>query len=218
MRVFLAVPLLAFAAGLRLVAAQTTLPLVDIKAVDPTIVVALRYSSSDNMAGRPLYPPGTPALVRPEVAQQLKAAQSILAAYQFRLKIWDAYRPPSVQLRLWEKARSDNHVVDPRAGAGSMHSWGVAVDATLTDTWNKPVSMPSDFDDFTPAAMWRYQGSDPTIRTHLHLLQSAMARAGFYGLRTEWWHFTSSDWQKYLPPQELKRAMQVLGTHWQGEL
>jgi D-alanyl-D-alanine dipeptidase len=209
---------MVFGAGLQSVVAQTTLPLVDIKAVEPTIVIGLRYSGSDNIAGHPLYPVGTSALIRPEVAQQLKTAQSILAAYQYRLKIWDAYRPPSVQLRLWQRATDNDHVVDPRAGAGSMHSWGVAVDATLTDTWNKPVTMPSDFDDLTPAAMWRYQGADPAIRTHLHLLQSAMARAGFYGLRTEWWHFTSSDWQKYLPPEEVKRATQVLGTSWQGEL
>jgi D-alanyl-D-alanine dipeptidase len=218
MRFFFAPLLLAFAAGLQPVGAQTALPLVDIKTVDPTIVVALRYGGPNNVAGRSLYSPGMPALIRPEVAQQLKTAQSILAPYQYRLKIWDAYRPPSVQLRLWEKMRSNDHVVDPRAGAGSMHSWGVAVDATLADTWNKPVSMPSDFDDLTPAAMWRYQGSDPAIRTHLHLLQSAMARAGFYGLRTEWWHFTSSGWQKYLPPEEVERATQVLGTHWQGQL
>jgi len=50
------------------------------------------------------------------------------------------------------------------------------------------------------------------------LLQRAMARAGFYGLRTEWWHFTIADWQKYLPPDEAKRAAQVLGTSWRGKL
>lgn len=193
-------------------------PLVDIKIVDPTIVIGLRYASSNNVAGRPLYSTGTPALLRPEVAAQLKRAQTLLAPYQYRLKVWDAYRPPAVQLQLWQKLRSDDHVVDPRAGAASMHSWGVAVDVTLSDTWNNPVSMPSDFDDITPAAMWRYQGSDPAVRSHLRLLQSAMAHAGFYGLRTEWWHFTSSDWQKYLPPDEVKRALEVLGTHWEGQL
>ena len=198
--------------------AQTAASLVDIKTVDPTIVVALRYASSNNVFGRPLYPTGMPALLRPEVAAQLKRAQSLLAPYQYRLKVWDAFRPRAVQFQLWQKLRSNDHVVDPRAGAASMHSWGVAVDVTLNDTWNNPVSMPSDFDDLTPAAMWRYQGVDPAVRTHLHLLQSTMARAGFYGLRTEWWHFTASDWQKYLPPDEVKRALQVPGTRWEGQL
>jgi D-alanyl-D-alanine dipeptidase len=197
---------------------QDSLPLVDIKTVDPTIVVSLRYAGPKNLAGRALYPPGRPALVQPQVAQQLALAQTLLQRHQYRLKIWDAYRPPSAQLALWEAVHNSNYVADPNSGAGSLHSWGVAVDATLTDTWNNPVSMPSDFDDLTPAAMWRYRGNDAAVRGHLRLLQFIMAQAGFYGLRTEWWHFTIEDWQKYLPPQIAKRATQVLGTSWEGKL
>src|SRR5437899_1069593 len=93
-----------------------------------------------------------------------------------------------------------------------------SVDATLVDAWNRPVRMPTDFDDFTPAAMWQYLGSDLAVRSHLHLLQGTMRDAGFYGLRTEWWHFTIADLQKYLPPETAKRAAEVFGTHWQGKL
>jgi len=206
------------ATALRSALADVDLPLIDIKSVDPTIVVELRYSGPNNLIGHALYSPGTPALVRPEVAQRLAAAQLFLRRYQCGLKIWDAYRPRSVQMRLWQAAHNNDYVADPGAGAGSMHSWGVAVDATLTDAWNNSVSMPTDFDDLTPAAMWRYQGADPAIRAHLRLLQRAMASAGFYGLRTEWWHFTIADWQKYLPPDEAKRAAQAFGTRWQGKL
>ena len=78
--------------------------------------------------------------------------------------------------------------------------------------------MPSDFDDFTPAAMWRYAGPDPEIRAHVHLLQMAMRNGGFWGLRTEWWHFTLADWKKYLPPEKVQAAVQVFGTQWQGKL
>ena len=198
--------------------AQGRIPLVDVKSVDPTIVVDLRYGGSNNIAARPLYPPGTVALVRPELAQRLAAAQKFLRRYNYGLKIWDAYRPRSVQAQLWQASRNNDYVADPNAGAGSMHAWGVAVDATLTDTWNRPVSMPTDFDDFTPAAMWKYQGSDPAIRMHLTMLQIAMRDAGFYGLRSEWWHFTMDDWQKYLPPEEAKRAAEAFGTRWQGKL
>ena len=189
--------------------AQTAIPLVDIKSVDPTIVIELRYAGANNLAGRALYPPGTPALVRPEVASRLVTAQAFLRRYQYQLKIWDAYRPKFVQTQLRQAAHNNDYVADPRAGAGSLHSWGVAVDATLIDAWNRPVLMPTDFDNFTPAAMWHYQGAEQTIRSHVHLLQIAMRDAGFYGLRTEWWHFTIADWQKYLPPDEAKRAVQV---------
>ena len=197
---------------------QDSLPLVDIKTVDPTIVVSLRYASSNNIIRRGLYPPGMPALVQPEVARRLASAQAALRRYQYQLKIWDAYRPPTAQMQLWQTIRNSDYVADPTAGAGSLHSWGIAVDVTLTDSWNNPVSMPSDFDDITPAAMFRYQGSDRLVRAHLRLLQSTMAQAGFYGLRTEWWHFTIEDWQKYLPAEVAKRAAQVFGTSWQGKL
>jgi len=206
------------AATVKSLSAQTAIPLVDIKSVDPTIVIELRYAGANNLAGRALYPPGTPALVRPEVASRLAVAQAFLRRYQYQLKIWDAYRPKTVQVQLWQAAHNNDYVANPQAGAGSLHSWGVAVDATLIDTWNRPVLMPTDFDDFTPAAMWHYRGADPTIRSHVHLLQIAMRDAGFYGLHTEWWHFVIGDWQKYLPPEELKRALQAFGMRPQGKL
>lgn len=73
--------------------------------------------------------------------------------------------------------------------------------------------MPTDFDDFTPAAMLRYIGPDPNIRNNLRILQHAMARAGFYGLRTEWWHFIAKDWQKYGPIAETTSALQNSISH-----
>ena len=198
--------------------AQQSLPLIDIKKVDPTIVVSLRYASAKNITRHALYPANMPALLQPEVAQRLAAAQAMLARCGYRLQIWDAYRPPAAQLALWRAVPNDDYVANPNVGAGSLHSWGIAVDATLIDTWNNPVKMPSDFDDLTPAAMWRYRGDDPLVRAHLHLLQFTMGQAGFYGLRTEWWHFTIEGWEKYLPPEMAKRAAQVLGTSWQGKL
>jgi zinc D-Ala-D-Ala dipeptidase len=212
------VPLFAaMAVVLPPLAANAGGPLVDIRSVDPTIIVELRYAGQNNLVGYPLYPRGTCALARPEVASGLAAAQAFLRRYQFGLKIWDAYRPVAVQEKLWHAARNSDYVANPQIGVGSLHSWGIAVDATLVDTWNRPVRMPSDFDDFTPAAMWRYVGPHADVRAHVHLLQRAMRNGGFWGLRTEWWHFTIADWQKYLPTQTARTA-QVCGTHWQGKL
>jgi D-alanyl-D-alanine dipeptidase len=195
---------------------QEHIPLVYVKAVDPTIVVDLRYGSANNIAGRALYQPRMPALLRPEVATRLAGAQAFLRRYNYSLKIWDAYRPKSVQAELWRASHNNEYVADPEVGAGSLHTWGIAVDATLTDNWNRPISMPTDFDDFTPAAMWKYQGPDPFIAAHLHLLQIAMRNAGFFGLRSEWWHFTVADWRNYLPPEEVKRAEESFGKGWPG--
>lgn len=206
------VPLLAFAvmtAAIKLADAQTAIPLVDIRSVDPTILVELRYAGRSNLTGHRLYPLGTRALVRPEVASRLSKAEASLRHYRYRLKIWDAYRPVAVQVKLWEAAQHNDFVANPETGAGSLHSWGLAVDATLVDVSGRPVRMPTDFDNFTRAAMWVYAGADPEIRSHVHLLQVAMRNAGFYGLPNEWWHFTIADWQKYLPPEKAQQAEQV---------
>jgi D-alanyl-D-alanine dipeptidase len=51
----------------------------------------------------------------------------------------------------------------------------------------------------------------------VRLLQWAMHCAGFWGMRTEWWHFTISDWKKFLPA-EARQAAHVQGTQWNGKL
>src|SRR6266496_4079031 len=172
--------------------------LVDVRSVDPTIMVELRYAGRNNLLGQPLYPHGTRALARPEVASALASAQAFLRRYQYGLKIWDAYRPVAVQAKLWGASHNSDYVANPEMGVGSLHSWGIAVDVTLVDSWNNPVRMPSDFDDFTPAAMLPYVGPSPEISAHLYMLQYAMRKAGFLALRTEWWHFIIAHWQRYL--------------------
>lgn len=182
---------------------------VDVRRFDATIVVDLRYASENNFIHRAIYPPSMPPLVRLSVAQRLAVAQKFLKARGFGLKIWDAYRPQDAQTQLWEAIRNHDFVADPKEGIGSMHTRGVAVDATLVDRSGKEVAMPTDFDNFTPAAMLSYQGTDPKVRFHLNILQKAMARAGFYGLRTEWWHFCAGDWAEYAPVPEVRPVVTV---------
>lgn len=150
-----------------------------------------------NIAQRPLYPANMPALLRPAVAEKLAVAQKYLRERGYGLKIWDAYRPKAAHDQLWEFSRNTDYVADPSDGRGSLHTWGVAVDATLVSKDGRAVEMPTDFDSFTPAAMLAYKGGNPSVRRNLIRLQSAMAVAGFYGMRTEWWHFVDKDWQNY---------------------
>jgi D-alanyl-D-alanine dipeptidase len=182
---------------------------VDIKRIDPTILIDLRYAGPNNFTRKPLYPPGMPALVRFSVAQRLVVAQKYLKDHGLGLKIWDAYRPKIAQEQLWEATRNNSYVADPKDGIGSMHTRGAAVDVTLVDLKGKDVPMPTEFDNFTPAAMLHYQGPNLVVRFNLTLLQKAMARAGFYGLRTEWWHFCAGDWTSYQPVAEIQVLAQA---------
>ena len=208
----------AIAMGLISLNANAQAILVDVRSVDPTITVELRYAGRHNFLRHSLYPHGTHALARPEIASDLAAAQSILRRYQYGLKIWDAYRPVAVQAMLWQASHNSDYVANPEVGAGSLHSWGIAVDATLVDSRTRDVPMPTDFDDFTPASMLPYMGSSFEIRSNLRLLRYAMHKAGFCGLRTEWWHFTLLDWQKFVPPEKLRATAQLLKTHSEGDL
>ncbi len=172
--------------------------LVSVRSVDRSIKVELRYATSRNIMGRPIYPPNMPALVRHSVAVRLAVAQAYLKEHGFRLKIWDAYRPRSAQDQLWQFSPNSDFVQNP-ADNVSLHNWGVAVDATLLYENGHAVEMPTDFDEFTPHATLHYAGARGSVGEHLHILQRAMARAGFYGLRTEWWHFIAKDWKDYGP-------------------
>jgi D-alanyl-D-alanine dipeptidase len=189
--------------------AESEPDLVDIKTIDPTIEVDLRYAGKRNIAEQALYAADMPALVRPSVARRLMVAQDYLLSRGYRLKIWDAYRPKAAHDQLWQITRDNNFVADPADGRGSLHTWGVAVDATLIDKEGREVRMPTDFDDFTPAAMLYYRGTDASIRSNLHRLQRAMAKADFYGLRTEWWHFVAKDWQRFGPVRDAFVKLEV---------
>jgi D-alanyl-D-alanine dipeptidase len=179
--------------------------LVDVKSIDPTIMVELRYGTARNLTGRALYPPATPALVRPAIAERLVKVQRYLRPQGYRLKIWDAYRPMAVQMELWRATQNAEFVADPQEGDGSLHTWGVAVDVTLVDSKGQEVAMPTGFDEFTPAAKLRYSGDDPAIRLHIKVLHDAMNKGGFVGEINEWWHFVASDWKKYAPIREARK-------------
>lgn len=199
-RLFLFVASAAVLALRTIVSAETAEPeLVNIKTIDPSILIDLRYATEKNFTHRALYPAGFPALVRPSVAQRLVEAQKFLRARGYGLKIWDAYRPKNAQQLLWEATQNGSYVANPSGTVGSMHTRGVAVDATLVDNWGRDIEMPTEFDSFTPAAMLIYRGNNPVVQSHLTILQRAMARNGFYGLRTEWWHFCAEDWKRYPP-------------------
>lgn len=189
-------------------------PLVEISAVDPTIVVDLRYATSRNVLGHPIYPAGARAVVRQSVADRLKFAQTYLRARGYGLKIWDAFRPFNAQGALWAFAKSAKFVADPENGH-ALHTWGAAVDATLVDAKGHDVPMPSDLDAFSADAALHYQGSDPTVRGDLDMLLHGMGAAGFKGMRSEWWHFVAPDWAEFAvvtPEQARMFTGEVKGT------
>ncbi len=167
--------------------------LVDAAERVPGLVLDLRYATDDNFLKRRLYlAPHPRCLLRASVAARLAAAQAALRPRGFGLKVFDCYRPFSVQKVMWDAVPQRGLVAPPSLG-GSNHNRGAAVDASLVRLDGSPVAMPTDFDDFSKAARINSKLPPPEAQRHREILQSAMAAAGFKLMFMEWWHFDDPD-------------------------
>ena len=158
---------------------------VDVAPLIPDAVLDLRYATEHNFTGKQLYP-SAHCKLRRAVAAKLVAAAKTLRAADRRLLIWDCYRPSSIQAVLWKLVPDERYVANP--SKGSRHSRGAAVDVGLVDKAGKPVVLPTEFDDFTPAAH-RDHALVGDRGVEARRLETAMQSVGFVGMATEWWHF-----------------------------
>lgn len=171
--------------------------LIAIREVDPSIIIHLQYKHPTRVAKSPLYTKNFPALLRPETALRLSHANAIVKKYGLRIKVWDAYRPPSAQIKLFNASGRDARYVANPASAPSQHSCGTAVDITLVKLNGSSIPMPTGFDSFTPQASSSYNHSDPVIAKNLKILQYAMHSSGFHHLPREWWHYIDINYKNY---------------------
>lgn len=169
--------------------------LVDLQTLAPGILVDLRYKGADHFFKQAFYPQGARAMLRPSAAKKIAAIQAELKAESLGLKVWDAYRPLSVQRAMWKMLPDPNYVADP--AKGGRHNRGAAVDVTLVDAAGKELEMPTAHDDFSEKAGARFNLISPTAFKNRKRLQEVMTRHGFAIFESEWWHFDDADWEKY---------------------
>jgi D-alanyl-D-alanine dipeptidase len=168
--------------------------LVELLTVSPTILLDLRYATSNNLLGRPLYPVARCFLQR-AVAEKLDRVQRSLRKKRFGLKVFDGYRPFSVQRKFWEFLPEPRYCADP--AVGSKHNRGAAIDLTLVDEKGRELPMPSDFDEMSEKSHRSYQDGSPQALFHRGILENAMKEEGFLPYPSEWWHFDDPDWAQY---------------------
>lgn len=172
-------------------------PLIDVHERYPAIRVALSYASARNAFHRRLYS-GNVALLRAPVAARLARVQQRLERQGYGLKVWDAYRPKSVQWSMWRlrpDARS-RYLANPRKV--SKHSRGAAVDVTLVTRAGREVPMPTPHDEFSARAhRGARRGVSPVAQKNGRILDAAMRAEGFLANPYEWWHFTAPEWRRY---------------------
>ncbi|PIU40697.1 MAG: peptidase M15 [Candidatus Omnitrophica bacterium CG07_land_8_20_14_0_80_50_8] len=169
-------------------------PLVDIQKINPRIRLDIRYATPDNFTHETLYPEARCLLLR-TVAAKLSRIQESLEKRKLGLKIFDGYRPLSVQKKMWAILPVEGYVANP--AKGSNHNRGAAVDLTLVDAAGRELPMPSAYDEFSKRSHRDYAGGTTAERQNRQILEEEMAKEGFHGISTEWWHFDDRDAKKY---------------------
>ncbi|APF17406.1 D-alanyl-D-alanine dipeptidase [Caldithrix abyssi DSM 13497] len=167
---------------------------VDIQKMNPSIILDIRYATSNNFLHRAVYDQARCFLVK-EAALKLNEVQKELQTLGLGLKIFDAYRPLSVQKAMWQIMPDARYVANP--AKGSRHNRGCAVDLTLVDSTGKELPMPTEYDDFTKRAHHNYMKLPASIRLNRWILKTVMEKHGFKPISSEWWHYDMVGWQKY---------------------
>ncbi len=88
--------------------------LVELAVAAPDIILDIKYATTDNFTGKAVYPIARCFLVK-EAAQALVQVQADLRTFGYGLKVFDGYRPLSVQNLLVDSPR---RAVRGRSGQG----------------------------------------------------------------------------------------------------
>ena len=171
--------------------------LVELAPLDPAIHLDIRYATTNDFLGTPVYTQARAFMQRP-AAEALVRALHKLEPLGYGLLIHDAYRPWYVTKIFWDATPPEGKIFVADPAEGSRHNRGCAVDLTLYDlATGKPIEMPGTYDEMSPRSFPDYPGGTSLQRWHRDLLRRAMESEGFTVYEHEWWHFDYKDWRQY---------------------
>lgn len=174
-----------------------TTDLVELTKRDPTIRLDIRYATSQNFVGRPVYSQARAFLQRP-AADALARVNQELRPLGYALLVFDGYRPWSVTKTFWDVTPRAKRKFVANPKKGSRHNRGCAVDLSLWDiAASREVPMPGAYDEMSPRSYVAYTGGTAEQRAKRDLLRAKMEKHGFKVIPDEWWHFDYQDWKSY---------------------
>jgi len=159
---------------------------VDLMVIDSTFVLDIKYATEDNFLNEKVYD-CPKCILKYKTIEKLLKAKTIADSLGFQLKIFDCYRPLSVQKKMWKILPNPSYVANP--SKGSIHNRGGAVDLTLLDAQGNELDMGTAFDFFGKASAHHYTNLSENILANRRLLKSIMTQSGFLPLASEWWHY-----------------------------
>jgi D-alanyl-D-alanine dipeptidase len=171
--------------------------LVELAKLNPAIHLDIRYATSNDFLGTPVYTQARAFLQRPAAEALVRALQR-LKTYGYGLLIHDGYRPWYVTKIFWDATPEEGKIFVADPAQGSRHNRGCAVDLTLYDlSTNQPIEMTGIYDEMSPRSFSDYPGGTSLQRWHRDLLRWAMETEDFTVYESEWWHFDYKDWHEY---------------------
>lgn len=178
--------------------------LIDIQELDKNILVDLKYATNVNFMKKKLYHRINKAYLQKDVATRLSACQDFLNQIKpgYKLLIYDAVRPVSVQQKMWDALDSIplkervKFVSNPKNK--SLHNFGAAVDLTICNENGEILDMGAGYDDIRKIAYPKLESYflntgelKPFQVENRELLRKVMQKEGFRNIPTEWWHFNA---------------------------
>ena len=177
---------------------------VRLKDLSSDFVYELKYATPDNFLKQAVYDCGE-CYLRKSTAEALVKANEAFKQLGYRIKLFDCYRPLSVQKKMWKILPGTHYVANP--AKGSKHNRGAAVDLTLVDKDGKELDMGTPFDFFGEKAHHTCTTLPKKVLENRKLLKDILNKYNFKSIYSEWWHY------EYRPEMQSK----VENFQWQCE-
>lgn len=159
---------------------------VNLKDFSSDFVYDMKYATEDNFLKAKVYDCAE-CFLRLKTVKALIAANNDFKKKGFKIKLYDCYRPLSIQKKMWEIVSNPKYVADPKKG--SIHNRGGAVDISLVDANGKEVEMGTTFDFFGIEASHNYAELPKEVKANRKFLKKVMIKNGFNSFDSEWWHY-----------------------------
>ncbi|MFG4004211.1 M15 family metallopeptidase [Flavobacterium aquidurense] len=159
---------------------------VNLKDYSSDFIYDMKYATEDNFLKAKVYDCAE-CLLRYKTVQALIAANKEFMKQGCKIKLFDCYRPLSIQKKMWEIVSNPKYVADPKKG--SIHNRGGAVDITLVNTDGTELEMGTAFDFFGIQASHNYTKFPVPVKTNRKYLKTVMIKNGFNSFDSEWWHY-----------------------------
>ena len=159
---------------------------VNLKEYSSEFIYEMKYATEDNFLKAKVYDCAE-CYLRLKTVKALIAANADFQKLGYKIKIFDCYRPLSIQKRMWDIVPNPEYVANP--AKGSIHNRGGAVDITLVDKNGNELDFGTAFDHFGVEAGHDYTKLPKKVRNNRKLLKKIMVQNGFREFKSEWWHY-----------------------------